>query len=85
MRQEQRSIDLEHVGCQALHTNHGMGGVWPTYVLPDARLQVEERRDRTRIQRLDLDLLDRLPETAFALALEPEAVGRPAIITSQIP
>ena len=82
--QECGSIDLEQVGRETLDTHNGVGAVHRSEVLPDAGLQVEERRDGAAVERLHLGPFDVLAETAFTFGLEPELAEIAAVIALQV-
>src|SRR3546814_8888089 len=84
--QEQLTIDLEPVRRQALDTHDKMRSIRVRpEIMSDTGLEIEPRVDRTAVEGLELGLLGRMAELAFALPFQPELVIVAAIPALDIP
>ena len=76
---------MEHVGRKTRHADDQMRARLGFGIEADARLQIEEGADSAAVERLDLRILQRAADLAFAFGLEHEAIDVAAIPGLGIP
>ena len=76
---------MDHVGREALQTDHEMREAAGLEVEPHARLQIEEGADRAAVEHLNFGILQCAAEFTLAFGFEHEAIDVAAIPGLRIP
>ena len=76
---EHRAIEMPHIGRQPLHPEDEMAAQFGFDIEPQPGLQIEPGADRMAPQRLQLGILDRTAERAFAFGFDHQPVDIAAI------